>query len=62
MERIRIDTIAGMAMSNLIALAIMIATAATLHAHGVSHIESAAQAASALKPIAGREFCGAKWP
>jgi len=52
-ERIRIDTIAGMAMSNLIALAIMIATAATLHAYGVTHIESAAQAASALKPIAG---------
>jgi NRAMP (natural resistance-associated macrophage protein)-like metal ion transporter len=51
--RIRIDTIAGMAMSNLIALAIMIATAATLHAHGVTHIDSAAQAASALKPIAG---------
>lgn len=53
-ERIRIDTIAGMAMSNLIALAIMIATAATLHAHGVSNINSAADAAQALKPIAGR--------
>jgi Mn2+/Fe2+ NRAMP family transporter len=53
-ERIRIDTIAGMAMSNLIALAIMIATAATLHQHGVTNINSAADAASALKPIAGR--------
>jgi Mn2+/Fe2+ NRAMP family transporter len=31
----------------------MIATAATLHAHGVTRIETAAQAASALKPIAG---------
>jgi Mn2+/Fe2+ NRAMP family transporter len=53
-ERIRIDTIAGMLMSNLIALAIMIATAATLHAHGVTTINTAAEAASALKPIAGR--------
>ena len=52
-ERIRIDTIAGMFLSNAIAIAIMIATAATLHAHGVTRIETAAQAASALKPIAG---------
>jgi Mn2+/Fe2+ NRAMP family transporter len=52
-SRIRVDTIAGMLASNLVALAIMIATAATLHAHGVTHIDSAAQAASALKPIAG---------
>ena len=51
--RIRVDTIAGMAASNLIALAIMIATAATLHAHGITNIDTAAQAASALKPIAG---------
>jgi NRAMP (natural resistance-associated macrophage protein)-like metal ion transporter len=51
--RIRMDTIAGMAASNLIALSIMIATAATLHAHGVTNIDTAAQAASALKPIAG---------
>ena len=53
-SRIRIDTIAGMLASNLVALAIMIATAATLHAHGVTNINSAADAASALKPIAGR--------
>ena len=52
--RIRIDTIAGMFASNFIALAIMIATAATLHAHGVTNINTAAEAASALKPIAGR--------
>jgi NRAMP (natural resistance-associated macrophage protein)-like metal ion transporter len=51
--RIRVDTIAGMLASNLVALAIMIATAATLHAHGVTNIDTAAQAASALKPIAG---------
>ncbi len=53
-SRIRIDTIAGMLASNLIALSIMIATAATLHAHGVTNINTAADAASALKPIAGR--------
>jgi len=53
-SRIRIDTIAGMLASNLVALAIMIATAATLHAHGVTNINTAADAASALKPIAGR--------
>ncbi len=52
-SRIRIDTVAGMLVSNVIALAIMIATAATLHAHGVTNIDTAAQAASALKPIAG---------
>jgi Mn2+/Fe2+ NRAMP family transporter len=43
-----------MLASNLVALAIMIATAATLHAHGVTNINTAADAASALKPIAGR--------
>jgi Mn2+/Fe2+ NRAMP family transporter len=51
--RIRVDTIIGMAVSNLIALAIMIATAATLHAHGVTDINTAGQAAQALRPIAG---------
>jgi NRAMP (natural resistance-associated macrophage protein)-like metal ion transporter len=53
-SRIRVDTIAGMLASNLVALSIMIATAATLHAHGVTNINTAADAASALKPIAGR--------
>jgi NRAMP (natural resistance-associated macrophage protein)-like metal ion transporter len=52
--RIRVDTIAGMLASNLIALAIMIATAATLHAHGKTDIQTAADAARALEPIAGR--------
>ena len=52
--RIRIDTIAGMLVSNLIALAIMIATAATLHADGVTNINTAADAARRWKPIAGR--------
>jgi NRAMP (natural resistance-associated macrophage protein)-like metal ion transporter len=53
-RRIRIDTLAGMAFSNLIALAIMLATAATLHSRGVTNIGSAAEAAEALRPIAGR--------
>jgi Mn2+/Fe2+ NRAMP family transporter len=53
-SRIRVDTIAGMLASNLIGLAIMIATAATLHQHGVTNIATAADAAKALQPIAGR--------
>jgi len=52
-RRIRADTLAGMALSNAIALAIIIATAATLHDHGITHIETSAQAAQALKPVAG---------
>src|SRR3954453_2923501 len=42
-----------MAISNLIAVAIIITTAATLHAHNVTEIETSAQAAEALRPIAG---------
>ena len=52
--RIEVDTIAGMFASNAIALAIMIATAATLHAHGKTDIQTAADAARALEPIAGQ--------
>ena len=51
--RIRADTLAGIAFSNVIAVSIMITTAATLHATGVTNIETSAQAAEALKPIAG---------
>ncbi|MET4717213.1 NRAMP (natural resistance-associated macrophage protein)-like metal ion transporter [Bradyrhizobium japonicum] len=51
--RIRLDTMIGMAFSNLIALSIIVTTAATLHAQGKTDIESSAQAAEALKPIAG---------
>jgi NRAMP (natural resistance-associated macrophage protein)-like metal ion transporter len=53
LARIRADTLAGMAFSNLIAIAIIITTAATLHANGVTSVETSAQAAEALKPIAG---------
>jgi NRAMP (natural resistance-associated macrophage protein)-like metal ion transporter len=52
-ERIRIDTGIGMAVSNLIALCIVVTTAATLHAHGMTNITSAAQAAEALRAVAG---------
>lgn len=53
LRRIRLDTLIGMGFSHLVALFIVIATAATLHANGVREIESAAQAAEALRPIAG---------
>jgi NRAMP (natural resistance-associated macrophage protein)-like metal ion transporter len=53
-RRMRIDTFAGMAFSNLIAVAIMLATAATLHAKGITNIQTAADAADALRPVAGR--------
>ena len=43
----------GLAFSNLIAIAIIITTAATLHAKGTTDIQSSAQAAEALKPLAG---------
>jgi NRAMP (natural resistance-associated macrophage protein)-like metal ion transporter len=51
--RIRADTAIGMGFSNLIAISIIMMTAATLHAHGVTNIESSSQAAEALRPIAG---------
>jgi NRAMP (natural resistance-associated macrophage protein)-like metal ion transporter len=53
LERISIDTWVGMGYSNLIALFIIIATAATLHAGGITNIQSSAQAAEALRPVAG---------
>ncbi len=52
-SRIRADTAVGMGFSNLIAIAIIVMTAATLHANGVTNVESSSQAAEALKPIAG---------
>ena len=52
-ERIGIDTYVGMAFSNLVALAIMVTTAATLHASGKTDIQTSSQAAEALKPVAG---------
>ena len=52
-SRIRVDTYVGMAASNLVALFIIITTAATLNAHGVTDIQTSEQAAEALRPIAG---------
>jgi Mn2+/Fe2+ NRAMP family transporter len=52
--RMRFDTVAGMAVSNLVGLAIMISTAATLHSNGVTDIRTAADAARALEPLAGK--------
>lgn len=53
LRRIRLDTWSGMAMCSLIAFFIVLTTAVTLHVNGVTNIESAAQAAQALRPIAG---------
>jgi len=53
-SRIRTDTLFGMGVSNLVAMFIIFSTAATLHANGVTTIESSAQAAEALRPIAGQ--------
>jgi NRAMP (natural resistance-associated macrophage protein)-like metal ion transporter len=52
-RRIRFDTMVGMGVSNLVAFFIMLTTAATLHAHGGVDLQSSAQAASALRPVAG---------
>lgn len=52
-RRIRVDTLTGMAFSTLISLAIVFATAATLHAEGIRDIATSAQAAEALRPLAG---------
>jgi NRAMP (natural resistance-associated macrophage protein)-like metal ion transporter len=51
--RITHDTTIGMIFSNLVAYSIVLTTAATLHAHGVTNIATAADAANALRPIAG---------
>jgi NRAMP (natural resistance-associated macrophage protein)-like metal ion transporter len=52
-SRIRLDTYVGMGYSNMISLFIIITTAATLNAHGITDITTSAQAAEALRPIAG---------
>jgi NRAMP (natural resistance-associated macrophage protein)-like metal ion transporter len=53
LRRIKIDTWLGMTFSNAIAFAIMLTTAVTLHDAGITDIQSSAQAAEALRPIAG---------
>ena len=54
LARIKVDTYIGMGFSNLIAFFIMLTVAATLHTHGVTDIQTSAQAAEALRPIAGK--------
>ena len=53
LARIRTDTVIGMGFSELVAVCIMLSTAATLYAAGVRDVETAAQAAEALRPVAG---------
>jgi NRAMP (natural resistance-associated macrophage protein)-like metal ion transporter len=52
-DRIKIDTAVGMIFSNAIAFFIILTTSAVLNAHGVTNINSATQAAEALRPLAG---------
>lgn len=54
LRRIRMDTYAGMAFANLVAFFIVLTTAVTLNAHGITDIQTSAQAAEALRPIAGK--------
>lgn len=53
LQRIHIDTLVGMAFSNIVAFFIILTTASTLHNHAITNISTCAQAASALAPIAG---------
>lgn len=53
-EPIVIDTWAGMALSNIVGFFIIVTTAATLHANGSAQINTAADAAEALRPLAGQ--------
>ncbi|MBT2323750.1 divalent metal cation transporter [Variovorax paradoxus] len=53
LRRLRIDTAVGMGFSNLVAFFMIVATAATLHVNGNTNIQTTAQAAAALRPIAG---------
>ena len=54
LKRIGTDTIVGMALSNLVAFSIILTAAVTLHQVGVTDIQTSAQAAEALRPIAGQ--------
>ncbi len=53
LRRIKVDTFVGMGFSNLVAYFIILTTAVTLGAHGIVNIQTSAQAAEALRPIAG---------
>ncbi len=53
LKRIRLDTYVGMGFSNLIAFFVILTTAVTLNAAGITDIQTSGQAAEALKPLAG---------
>src|SRR5262249_49969840 len=53
LQRIHLDTFVGMAFSNLVAFFIILTVASTLHANGKTEIQTAADAAEALRPLAG---------
>ena len=53
LQRIKIDTYVGMGFSNLVAFFIMLTAVVTLHLHGITDIQTSAQAAQALRPLAG---------
>lgn len=53
LKRIKVDTLVGMGFSNAIAFFIILTTGATLHAAGITDIQTSAQAAEALRPLAG---------
>jgi Mn2+/Fe2+ NRAMP family transporter len=53
LRRLKVDVITGMFASNFVMYFIILTTAATLHAHGDTKIETAKQAAEALRPLAG---------
>jgi len=65
LARLCADTILGIGVSNIIAVCITDATAATLHATGVTDIHRSSQATDALRPIAGEftfaVFAAASW-
>jgi NRAMP (natural resistance-associated macrophage protein)-like metal ion transporter len=54
LRRSRTDVVTGMFFSNFVMFFIILTTAATLHAHGITHIATARDAAEALRPLAGR--------
>ena len=54
LRRLHLDTFAGMFASNFIMYFIILTTAATLHAHGQTQVQTARQAAEALLPLAGK--------
>ena len=53
LQRIKIDTYVGMGFSNLVAFFIMLTAVVTLNLHGITDIQTSAQAAQALRPLAG---------